>query len=709
MKREIFRCFGLVVTLLAQVVTVTASPAAMAFALPEGSEGTLYEFRIRTEGGLQPLRWSLLEGELPPGIHLDSSGMLKGVPTAARSQSYEFVLQVSDSSEPPQTSAQRFAVTIKPRPLRIVLGSTDKLTIVAPDARETRGNVARADPRSTARKPAAVDSDNSVAPLLISGPLKGDTKLVRGFVSVPAENVLVEVFSAPDGGSKSPAAKASRAAVANKTRNNRAPGSDEADREASEEEDSSQTETNRHTLVGRASVQGINATTGEFSVELSKKLEENQTVRLTAKGKGSSQSELIFSDEVKVGAAEPPPPSLKKPVLEGTNAVSGVATGKAKKVVVVVFNGDSPAEIKDTTDISTNGQFSVALEHSLVTGQFVKAMSFSDSDALPGPEDLTLSSPVSRSQPKLKPAGTTEPPPSAPASEPPDRATVEAVGDWGRARATFAFGAMFSKENGDFSKSDPYLNFNLDWNWFRRGKNEATNRSLRLGQPAPEGPFNFNYLFNTFFETRLTSIPKGDTKPPADSTPKTQADEPADMTASECPKGIDGIPCSKKAAVMQVGAYLPMFWNRWMTWNHNGDRNALFVAPIVKGGFQTVNTDEKNDGKNLLTFYSGGVRLGHYNLGKYSTLRDSANPALADGTTPQTVSYLDVTFGKWQNLLFHGKRQLRTAFEGRLKIPALPFQLGFDANIGRGADDLRFLIDSNFDVGNLFKKLLKSN
>ena len=105
--------------LLLQSAPIKALPsgsAAMAYALPEAKAGAAYEFPIRTEGGQPPFRWSIVEGDLPPGIELQASGTLRGTPTAARSQAYEFTLQVSDSSEPAQTYAQKFAVVVAPAP-----------------------------------------------------------------------------------------------------------------------------------------------------------------------------------------------------------------------------------------------------------------------------------------------------------------------------------------------------------------------------------------------------------------------------------------------------------------------------------------------------------------------------------------------------------------------------------------------------------------
>jgi hypothetical protein len=47
----------------------------------------------------------------------------------------------------------------------------------------------------------------------------------------------------------------------------------------------------------------------------------------------------------------------------------------------------------------------------------------------------------------------------------------------------------------------------------------------------------------------------------------------------------------------------------------------------------------------------------------------------------------------------------RLMVEGRLKIPDTPMQIGFDANLGEGHDDLRFIFGTRFDIGALFERL----
>ncbi|MDX2030332.1 MAG: Ig domain-containing protein [Blastocatellia bacterium] len=88
-------------------------------ALDEGNVGKPYEHTFQAEGGLAPFRWKVVLGNLPPGVILESDGKLSGTPTQAQQSPYRFVVEVADSSQPPQTFAQAFSLTIKAAPLRI--------------------------------------------------------------------------------------------------------------------------------------------------------------------------------------------------------------------------------------------------------------------------------------------------------------------------------------------------------------------------------------------------------------------------------------------------------------------------------------------------------------------------------------------------------------------------------------------------------------
>src|SRR5262249_88469 len=144
---------------------------------------------------------------------------------------------------------------------------------------------------------------------------------------------------------------------------------------------------------------------------------------------------------------------------------------------------------------------------------------------------------------------------------------------------------------------------------------------------------------------------------------------------------------SRKAAAMQGGVYLPLHFDS-TSWQYRGEKHSLFAGPLMKGGFQTAVAPNSQLSDRLHGFYSAGFRLAHY---RFENAREQRNIA------PELISYMDITGGKWDNF----NRRLRLQFEGRLKIPAIPmpFYTGFDANLGGGPDDLRFLFAVHFDIG----------
>ena len=120
--REYFVRIFILSLLVAQSLPIKARPsgaAGMINALPEAKAGATYEFTIKNEGGGRPpFKWSLVEGDLPPGIELQPSGILRGTPTVPRARAYEFTLKVSDSTEPPRIHTQRFAIVVTTTAMR---------------------------------------------------------------------------------------------------------------------------------------------------------------------------------------------------------------------------------------------------------------------------------------------------------------------------------------------------------------------------------------------------------------------------------------------------------------------------------------------------------------------------------------------------------------------------------------------------------------
>jgi hypothetical protein len=94
--------------------TRTASPAAV---LPNGFLGQAYYYQLGTpQQGTPPWRFRSVRGSLPPGIALDSAGVLSGTPTAPGE--FHFTLEATDSSPKPVAKTRDYVLTVPP-PLTI--------------------------------------------------------------------------------------------------------------------------------------------------------------------------------------------------------------------------------------------------------------------------------------------------------------------------------------------------------------------------------------------------------------------------------------------------------------------------------------------------------------------------------------------------------------------------------------------------------------
>jgi hypothetical protein len=372
-----------------------------------------------------------------------------------------------------------------------------------------------------------------------------------------------------------------------------------------------------------------------------------------------------------------------------------------------------------TKDINDTGGFTVSLPQALRQGETVHAVALDD---------------------KLNPV-----PQTCIAT-----GTVISDADWGRVRAYFAGGAVFSKSNSEFSKVDPTLTFALDSTWWqlndvdpdphakaidRNSKSSPINDD-RKSSPMSDGHVHRPHSFrprqvNTYFEARLTSVPTNVTSAassaPSSSSPSpsssnsssspsapsagTQATSAAGpTTASTGPTGTDltTFLSSQKAAIVETGIYAP-FYGDAQTWTFNGSRNALFVGPIVRGGILTAQipvTGTTTSGtaaaptdSDVFGFGAAGGIVG------FQKLADSPNRA------PELISFLHFTYGKWGNIREQNGNAVpwRFALEGRLKIPDSIFQVGFDANFGPGAgNDVRFIFGARLELGEVAAKLAAS-
>jgi len=105
-------------TATSQAVTVTVTNLTMLpSSLPDGLINTLYTPQTLTvNGGTAPFTWTFASGTRPPGINLSAQSgntiLISGTPTAAGT--FNFTVQVQDSSSPPRFASNSFSVTIYP-------------------------------------------------------------------------------------------------------------------------------------------------------------------------------------------------------------------------------------------------------------------------------------------------------------------------------------------------------------------------------------------------------------------------------------------------------------------------------------------------------------------------------------------------------------------------------------------------------------------
>jgi hypothetical protein len=371
----------------------------------------------------------------------------------------------------------------------------------------------------------------------------------------------------------------------------------------------------------------------------------------------------------------------KKPVV-GTRVLTGCAKQSGDEMDVAVGTGAAP-QCKDATYKGTQVPtdtgaltFAITLGDPLAKGEWVCI------------EEIDYSK---------KPPGLTYDP-QVGVGQPVELWTYdEASTPWGRVRPYLSGGTVLSQNNGQFSSQSLFVGFNLDKNWFAR---DSTGK---LGS-----------LVNTYFDARLTSIPTASCEAAGSGSSGCSSSGSGGASAN-----LSNFITSQKAAVIEGGIYVPLYLDS-RKWSWGGNDNVLFVAPIFKGGYQsltegaqtvtsptpgTSTTISTVNNQTLYFFYAGGVRLGHYEL------FNSWNIA------PDLLSHLDIVFGKWQNFAQCSSGSCSGTsttvlptmieLEGRLKIPATFFQIGFDAispltKTSGTKGDLRFLFGVQLDPSCLF-------
>lgn len=88
--------------------------------LPTGEKGVAYVYGLLADGGTPPYTWSVIKGQLPSGLTLDTAGTITGTPTKAKTKT--FTVQVTDATGSPTTQDLSLqivkGVTIKTKKLK---------------------------------------------------------------------------------------------------------------------------------------------------------------------------------------------------------------------------------------------------------------------------------------------------------------------------------------------------------------------------------------------------------------------------------------------------------------------------------------------------------------------------------------------------------------------------------------------------------------
>ncbi len=100
------------------VINLPTAPSITTTSLPNGSIGSVYNQTVAETGGHGPFTWSIFSGALPANLGINSAtGAITGTPTANVVAS--FTVQVTDSSNPPQSAQKALTITIAAAPLSV--------------------------------------------------------------------------------------------------------------------------------------------------------------------------------------------------------------------------------------------------------------------------------------------------------------------------------------------------------------------------------------------------------------------------------------------------------------------------------------------------------------------------------------------------------------------------------------------------------------
>jgi hypothetical protein len=310
--------------------------------------------------------------------------------------------------------------------------------------------------------------------------------------------------------------------------------------------------------------------------------------------------------------------------------------------------------------------------------------------------------------------------------------------NWGRNRMYFSLGALSSNQDADFQKVRPYVSLNFDTNWMHIVTCYAFKRELLPFNESDRAILDYTGATASFKDGKMPPRIKDIRdllSPEGRELLQAELDESSVYRNREdlrwrCDHGpfVEGkahillntyaefrlmnshslalnelkaqnIKSDKRASSFEFGTYLPINFAR-TSWWYGGQKQALFLAPIVKGGIESIPRPDgtpSDSGYGIFKYIASGIRLGHYRV-----LPNSQSVA------PELISWVDLTTGKWdrfRNDSIPNRSLMRFEVTGRVKVPYTPVTLGFSSNTGSGPDEFTFFAGTRFDVGKILSRI----
>lgn len=91
------------------------TPSSLAIepgSLPNAAPRHAYRFEFHSRNGIPPYKWSLVKGDVPVGMKFGEDGALAGA--AIASGTFHFTIEVTDTSQPPQTAKRDVELKVVP-------------------------------------------------------------------------------------------------------------------------------------------------------------------------------------------------------------------------------------------------------------------------------------------------------------------------------------------------------------------------------------------------------------------------------------------------------------------------------------------------------------------------------------------------------------------------------------------------------------------